>query len=94
MRSVSGAEYYEYFMQGAGKCTSGDWCRCGGLLYAGFGFAAAGEGRVPLWRGEMLGYTSRPVDVVERLAGAKRGALEAAWLCFGLVCDRSIFAHF
>ena len=41
---------------------------------------AKGAGRVPLWRGEMVGYTSRPVDGVERLAGAKRGALEAASL--------------
>jgi hypothetical protein len=45
VRSVYGAWYQEYFINAAGKCTSGDWCRCGGLLYAGFGFAAAGEGR-------------------------------------------------
>jgi hypothetical protein len=45
---------------------------------------AKGAGRVPLWRDEMVGYTSRPVDGVERLAGAKRGALEAGSLWFGL----------
>ena len=33
---------------------------------------------------EMVGYTSRPVGGVEQLAGAKRGALEAASLWFGL----------
>jgi hypothetical protein len=52
---------------------------------------AKGAGRVPLWRDEMVGYTSRPVDGVERLAA--RSVARSRRLRFGLACDRSIFAH-